>query len=200
MIRDRTQRALDIVLSIILLIVFFPALLLVALLIRFKMGSPIFFIQARAGKSSKSFPLFKFRTMQVETPTNRQLTPEQRVTPLGQQLRRLSLDELPQLWNVLRGDLSLVGPRPLPLIYLNRYSPDQARRHEVLPGITGWAQINGRNAISWEEKFKLDVWYVTHRSLFLYFKILMLTGIKVLFRDGIMANDSTNMPEFMGSH
>ena len=168
--------------------------------VRRKMGSPVFFTQVRPGLHGKPFKMLKFRTMTSECDTDRQLLPDAvRLTAFGRFLRVSSLDELPELWNVLKGDMSLVGPRPLLMEYLPLYSPEQARRHEVRPGITGWAQVNGRNAISWEDKFKLDVWYVDHRNLWLDIKILWLTVKKVLVRDGISAQGEATMPRFTGS-
>lgn len=197
---DRVQRLLDILISLGALIVLAPLLLTTALLVRFKLGSPIFFVHERAGYRGHRFPLYKFRTLLDERDTDgRELSFAERLTPFGSFLRKMSLDELPQLLNVLKGDVSIVGPRPLPPHYLPRYTPEQTRRHEARPGVTGWAQVNGRNEISWEEKFKLDVWYVDHRSLPLYFKIIFLTAIKVLMREGINSNPSKNMPEFTGT-
>jgi lipopolysaccharide/colanic/teichoic acid biosynthesis glycosyltransferase len=169
-------------------------------MIRLTMGSPVLFRQVRPGRYCRLFTLFKFRTMRNTTaPEGAPLPDTERLTPLGTFLRRTSLDELPQLWNVLRGDLSLVGPRPLLPEYLDRYTTIQARRHEVRPGITGWAQVNGRNALSWEDKFALDVWYVDNWNLWLDLRILWLTLIKVLRREGIQAADHATMPEFKGS-
>jgi len=177
-----------------------PLLAAIALLIRARMGSPVFFRQVRPGKGGRPFRIVKFRTM-LETRDGRgQLLPdERRLTALGRFLRSASLDELPQLWNVLRGELSLVGPRPLVMQYLARYSPRQARRHEVMPGITGWSQINGRNALGWDEKLELDVWYVEHWSLWLDLKILALTLGAVLARRGVSNPGHATMPDFMGS-
>jgi lipopolysaccharide/colanic/teichoic acid biosynthesis glycosyltransferase len=164
------------------------------------MGFPIFFIQPRPGKNGKVFLLLKFRTMsQVADSSGQLLSDQLRLTKLGKLLRKLSLDELPQLINVLRGEMSLVGPRPLLVEYLPLYSREQARRHDVLPGITGWAQINGRNSLSWDEKFKLDVWYVDNQSFFLDLKILFLTLKKVLIREGISANGEATMTKFTGN-
>ena len=159
------------------------------------MGSPVFFRQTRPGYLGRPFTVVKFRTM-----TTGEGGDDVRLTRLGRLLRKTSLDEIPQLWNVLRGELSLVGPRPLLMQYLERYTPEQARRHEVLPGMTGWAQINGRNAISWEEKFALDVWYVDHWSLTLDLKILLQTIRKIVRREGISAPGVATMTEFMGSN
>lgn len=177
-----------------------PILGVVALAIRARLGSPVFFRQERPGHHGRPFRVVKFRTMRDTVDSaGRPLPDSERLTSLGRFLRATSLDELPQLWNVLAGDLSLVGPRPLLMQYLPRYSPEQARRHEVLPGITGWAQVNGRNAISWEEKFALDVWYVDHWSLWLDVKILALTVARVLKRSGISRDGHATMPEFMGT-
>ena len=167
-----------------------------ALLVRLRMGRPVFFRQTRPGRHGRPFTLVKFRTMLHPDPARGLVTDEQRLIPLGQTLRATSLDELPTLWNVLKGDMSLVGPRPLLMAYLDRYTAHQARRHEVKPGITGWAQVNGRNAVSWDEKFAMDVWYVDNRSMMLDFRILALTALKVVRRDGISADSHATMPEF----
>jgi len=195
-----TRRAFE----IIALIVCAPVLLAVIpgawALIHLLMGRPALFRQTRIGRGGKPFTFFKFRTMTDARDARGELLPDaRRLTRLGRFLRATSLDELPQLWNVLRGDMSLVGPRPLLPQYLPRYDSRQRRRHEVKPGITGWAQINGRNALSWEEKFDLDVWYVDHQSFRLDMKILWLTLLKVLRRDGISQSGHATMPEFMGS-
>jgi len=177
-----------------------PVFVVIAVLIRLKMGSPVLFCQTRPGLNGKPFTLYKFRTMKDEYDVNGNLLPdEKRLTPIGQFLRSTSLDELPELWNVLKGEMSLVGPRPLLMEYLELYTPEQARRHEVKPGITGWAQINGRNALNWEDKFKLDVWYVDHWGIGLDFKILWLTLVKVVKREGISADGHATMPEFKGN-
>lgn len=169
-------------------------------LVRRKLGSPVFFRQSRPGMNGKPFEMVKFRTMTDERGPDGQLLPDaQRLTTFGRFLRSSSLDELPELWNVLKGDMSLVGPRPLLMEYLPLYSPEQARRHEVRPGVTGWAQINGRNAISWEDKFKLDTWYVDNRSFWLDIRVLWLTVKKVLVRDGISADGEATMPAFKGT-
>jgi lipopolysaccharide/colanic/teichoic acid biosynthesis glycosyltransferase len=171
-----------------------------ALAIRFTMRGPVFFRQMRPGRGGKTFQLVKFRTMLDAWDADGEPLPdEQRLTPLGKFLRATSLDELPQLWNVLRGDMSLVGPRPLLVEYLPRYSAEQARRHEVLPGITGWAQVNGRNALGWEERFQLDVWYVDHWSLALDTRILALTILRVVQRQGISHEGDATMFKFLGS-
>ena len=175
-------------------------LLIVSLLVRLKIGPPIIFKQPRAGKGGKEFVLIKFRTMTNLRDTKERLLDDgERVTKFGKFLRSTSLDELPSLWNVLKGDMSLVGPRPLLVEYLPLYSEKQSRRHKVKPGITGWAQINGRNAISWDEKFDLDVWYVDNQSIWLDIKILWLTIKKVVMREGITTKDDTAMPVFKGS-
>jgi lipopolysaccharide/colanic/teichoic acid biosynthesis glycosyltransferase len=175
-------------------------LVMLAWQIRTKLGSPVLFTQVRSGKHGKPFRIVKFRTMTNALDSNGVLLPdEKRLTSLGRFLRASSLDELPELWNVLLGEMSLVGPRPLLTEYLLLYSPEQARRHEVRPGITGWAQVNGRNSISWAEKFELDVWYVNHRSMFLDLRIIWLTVWKVILRDGINAVGEATMPKFTGN-
>jgi lipopolysaccharide/colanic/teichoic acid biosynthesis glycosyltransferase len=185
------KRAFDLIIAL---------LALVGLLIRFKLGSPVLFRQTRPGLNGKPFNMLKFRSMLDATDRDgNQLPDEQRLTRFGRILRSTSLDELPGLLNVLKGDMSLVGPRPLLMEYLPLYSTEQARRHEVRPGITGWAQINGRNAISWEDKFKLDLWYVDNRSIVLDIKILFLTIKKVFVRDGITAAGEATMTKFTGS-
>ncbi len=182
------------------LVVAAPVLAGAAVAVRATMGSPVLFRQKRPGRGERVFEIVKFRTMREATDAQgRALSDEERLTPVGRWLRATSVDELPQLWNVLRGDLSLVGPRPLLVRYLPRYSPEQRRRHEVMPGITGWAQIHGRNAISWEEKFALDVWYVEHWSLGLDARILLETIGRVLKRDGVSSEGHATMPEFEGS-
>ncbi len=178
-----------------------PLLALIALLIRVMMGSPILFRHIRPGLNGVPFTMLKFRTMRdAFAADGTPLTDAERLTPIGRFLRSTSLDELPGLWNVLKGDMSLVGPRPLLMSYLPLYSPEQARRHEVRPGVTGWAQIMGRNSLSWEHKFALDVWYVDNRSLLLDFRILLLTLPKVVRREGISAAGEATMPPFLGSH
>ena len=194
------KRCLDVILSSALLLAALPLLLLLAFCILVSMGRPVVFMQHRPGLKGKLFEMVKFRTMTDERGPDGQLLPDKdRLPPFGRWLRASSLDELPELWNVLKGEMSLVGPRPLLVEYLPLYTPEQARRHEVRPGITGWAQVNGRNAISWEEKFKLDVWYVDNQSLWLDLKILWLTIKKVLVRDGISAQGDATMPKFTGS-
>ena len=193
------KRLLDILLSASALLLLSVPMLMLALQIRRRLGTPVFFRQTRPGLRSTSFRMIKFRTMTDARGTDGQLLPDvERLTSFGRFLRASSLDELPELWNVLKGDMSLIGPRPLLMDYLPLYSPEQARRHEVRPGMTGWAQVNGRNALSWEEKFRLDVWYVDHRSLWLDIRILWLTVCKVLAREGISAEGEATMPRFTG--
>ncbi len=194
------KRVLDIVLATLGLILTFPLALVIAVAIRLTMGPPIVFRQVRPGLHGKPFVMYKFRTMlDLRDEEGNLLPDEQRLTPLGRFLRSTSLDELPELWNVLKGDMSLVGPRPLLMEYLPLYTPEQFRRHEVKPGITGWAQVNGRNALTWEEKFALDVWYVDHVNFWLDVKILLLTVWKVLRREGIAHSNAVTMPKFTGS-
>lgn len=194
------KRVFDVVVSAVALVALSPLLLLLSILVRSRHGRPVLFTQLRPGLGGRPFRMLKFRTMTAgRGPGGELLSDEQRLTPFGRWLRRSSLDELPELWNVLRGDMSLVGPRPLLMQYLDRYNARQARRHEVRPGITGWAQVNGRNAISWEEKFELDVWYVDHRSLTLDLRILWMTVANVTGGSGISAPGHATAPEFMGS-
>jgi lipopolysaccharide/colanic/teichoic acid biosynthesis glycosyltransferase len=182
------------------LIVLSPVIVLVAYLIRKRLGSPILFRQVRPGLGGKPFEMVKFRTMRDALDANGNPLPDsERMTDFGRFLRSSSLDELPELWNVIKGDMSLVGPRPLLMEYLPLYDTIQVRRHDARPGVTGWAQINGRNALSWEEKFKLDVWYVDNQSLWLDLKIIFLTVKKVLIRDGISAQGEVTMTKFTGS-
>lgn len=193
------KRSFDTLSALMGLIALSPVLICTAILVRFKLGSPVLFRQQRPGLHTQPFYVYKFRTMTDQQSADGKLLPdEQRLTPFGRMLRRLSLDELPQLLNVVKGDLSLVGPRPLLTQYLPLYSPEQARRHEVRPGITGWAQVNGRNAISWEDKFKLDVWYVDHQSFQLDLKILLMTIAKVFIREGISQEGQATMEAFKG--
>ena len=193
------KRAMDLILAALMLMAAAPAIAFTAAAVFLRMGRPVFFRQLRPGLHGKPFPLYKFRTMSTACgPDGKPLPDGARLTPLGRALRRWSLDELPQLWNVLKGDMSLVGPRPLLMEYLDRYTPEQARRHEVRPGITGWAQINGRNAITWEEKFAYDVWYVDNCSSWLDVKILAWTVWRVLQRRGISSEDCVTMPELTG--
>jgi lipopolysaccharide/colanic/teichoic acid biosynthesis glycosyltransferase len=195
-----TKRLFDLYFSLSALVVLLPVLFVLAFWVRLKIGTPIFFTQTRPGLHGKPFTMVKFRTMTDERSPDGEVLPDAaRLTQFGRFLRATSLDELPGLWNVLKGDMSLVGPRPLLMEYLMLYTPEQARRHEVRPGVTGWAQINGRNAISWEDKFKLDVWYVDNNNLRLDIKILWLTVKKVLVRDGISAEGQATMPRFTGS-
>ncbi|EIA0768036.1 sugar transferase [Vibrio cholerae] len=195
------KRLFDFFVSLIVLTLFSPIIAIVACKIRKNLGSPVLFRQTRPGLNGKPFEMIKFRTMKDAVDANGNPLPDsERMTPFGDKLRNSSLDELPELWNVLKGDMSLVGPRPLLMQYLPLYSKEQARRHEVRPGITGWAQINGRNAISWEEKFKLDVWYVDNPSFWLDIKILVLTVKKVFVKEGISAEDHVTMPEFKGNN
>ena len=190
----------DMLSALLALLLLAMPLLVLAWLIRRKLGSPVLFRQVRPGLQGRPFTMVKFRTMTDERGPDGALLPDaQRLTPFGRFLRASSLDELPELWNVLKGEMSLVGPRPLLMEYLPLYTPEQVRRHEVRPGITGWAQVNGRNAISWSDKFALDVWYVDHRSLWLDVRILWRTVRKVLVRDGISAAGEATMTKFTGS-
>lgn len=194
------KRFVDLAVVITSLPLVAPIFLLLAVMVRVKLGSPIMFAQVRPGLGGRPFRMMKFRTMTNARGADGQLLPDaERLTSFGRFLRSTSLDELPELWNVLKGDMSLVGPRPLLLEYLPLYTPEQALRHEVRPGITGWAQINGRNALSWEEKFALDVWYVDNQSFWLDVKILFLTVMKVFQREGISADGVATMPRFTGS-
>ena len=195
------KRIFDLFLSLCAIVCLFPVILITAILIRVKLGSPVLFIQMRPGLKGREFKMIKFRTMLNAVDKNgNQLSDDIRMTSFGSFLRSASLDELPGLLNVLKGDMSLVGPRPLLVEYLPLYSDEQAKRHNVRPGITGWAQINGRNAISWEQKFKLDVWYVENQSFWLDIKILLLTVKKVFIKDGISADGEVTMSKFTGSH
>lgn len=194
------KRLMDLCLASVALVLLALPMLVIALLVRLSLGSPVLFRQQRAGLHGKPFTLIKFRTMRDLRDERGELLPDEvRLTRFGKWLRHTSLDELPELLNVLKGEMSLVGPRPLLLEYLPRYNAQQARRHEVKPGITGWAQVSGRNALSWEEKFRLDVWYVDNRNFWLDIKILLLTLWKVLKREGISAEGSATMPVFMGT-
>lgn len=193
------KRLLDITISLIALIFLLPLMSLIYLSVRINLGSPAFFLQERVGKDNKIFKMIKFRTMKNSTDKNGNLLSDnERVTKFGSFLRSFSLDELPELINILKGDMSLVGPRALLVQYLGLYNDEQIRRHEVLPGLTGWAQINGRNSITWSEKFKLDVWYVDNWSLWLDIKIFFLTFWKVLKREGINQSESVTMEYFNG--
>jgi len=194
------KRTFDIVLAAIALTAAAPLLLVLALLVRIRLGSPVLFRQERPGRQARRFTLVKFRTMTAarDDATGGLASDAVRLTPFGRWLRATSLDELPELWNILRGDMSFVGPRPLLVSYLERYSPEQARRHDVRPGLTGWAQIHGRNAQTWEDRLALDVWYVDHRSFALDLRIIARTLLMVLRREGISAPGDATMPEFRG--
>lgn len=193
------KRLFDLVSASLALLLLFPVLLLVAWLVHRRLGSPVLFRQVRPGLHGKPFEMVKFRTMRDAVDTEGNALPDaERLTPFGRFLRSTSLDELPELWNVIKGDMSLVGPRPLLMEYLSLYSAEQARRHEVRPGITGWAQVNGRNAVSWPEKFALDIWYVDNRSLLLDIRILFLTIKKVFVREGISAEGEATASRFTG--
>jgi len=194
------KRLFDLIVASFALFLLSPALALIALLVRINLGSPVLFHQSRPGLHGKIFKIFKFRTMlEVANSNENQLTDEDRLTGFGKFLRATSLDEQPELWNVIKGEMSLVGPRPLLMEYLPLYSKEQFHRHDVRPGITGWAQINGRNSISWEEKFNLDIWYVNNQSFWLDIEILFLTIKKVFFREGISAEGAVTMPLFTGN-
>ena len=194
------KRALDVLISVILISVSLPVILAIAAVIWVNMGWPVIFFQLRPGLNGRPFLMMKFRTMTLgKDALGRLKSDKERLTALGRFLRSTSLDELPELWNVLKGDMSLVGPRPLLMEYLPLYSPFQARRHEVRPGITGWAQVNGRNAVAWEERLAMDVWYVDNRSAMLDMKILWLTLLSVFRREGISAAGHETMPKFTGS-
>ncbi len=194
------KRLFDIFFSITALIALSPVIVIVACIIRKKLGSPIIFKQIRPGKDEKLFEMIKFRSMCDAYDENGCILPDsERITPFGIWLRSTSLDELPEFWNVIKGEMSLVGPRPLLIEYLSLYTDEQSRRHQVRPGITGWAQVNGRNAISWEEKFKLDIWYVDHQTLWLDLKILLLTFKKVFIREGVNAVGHTTIKPFRGN-
>jgi sugar transferase EpsL len=194
------KRIMDLGLVVLTVPLWGPLFLLVWLVVRIGLGPPAFFHQRRAGLNGKPFTIIKFRTMIDSRDAGGNLLPDAaRLTRCGRLLRNLSLDELPELLNVLRGEMSLVGPRPLPVLYLDRYSPEQARRHEVMPGLTGWAQVNGRNAVDWETRFQMDVWYVDNCSFWLDLRILGKTLLTVLSRKGIAAENSATMHEFMGS-
>lgn len=196
----RLKRFFDVVVSLVGGLALFPLMVLVVLLVSCRLGRPVFFLQERPGLNGIPFLMIKFRTMSDARDTNGELLPDvDRLTSLGRFLRSTSLDELPELWNVLKGDMSLVGPRPLLVEYLPLYSERQSRRHDVRPGVTGWAQVNGRNALSWEEKFELDVWYVENHSLWLDIKILFLTVWKVVKRDDISQQGEATMTRFTGS-
>ncbi|WP_390959542.1 sugar transferase [Pseudomonas moorei] len=194
------KRFIDICASLCALILLAPVMAIVAWNIRKKLGSPVLFRQVRPGRGGKPFEMVKFRTMRDAVDADGQpLADSERMTPFGSFLRASSLDELPELWNVLKGDMSLVGPRPLLMEYLPLYSPEQNRRHEVRPGVTGWAQVNGRNALSWDEKFKLDIWYVDNQSLWLDLKVIFMTVKKVLVKEGISGDGEVTMSKFTGN-
>ena len=194
------KRLFDVIVSLLLLIIFSIPMLVIATMILLNMGSPVIFKQKRPGLHGKVFSIYKFRTMKNSKDKNGNLlSNSQRITKLGKLLRKLSLDELTQLFNVLKGDISLVGPRPLLIDYLDLYTSEQARRHDVKPGITGWAQVNGRNAISWEDKFKYDVWYVDNQSFWLDLKILFMTALKVIKSDGVNKTEGVTMERFKGT-
>ena len=194
---NRTKRLFDLLVAGVLLIVLSPILVLIGIMVRVVIGSPVLFHQLRPGIGEKPFTIYKFRTMTNGHDKNGDILPDaDRLTALGRILRNTSLDELPELLNVMIGDMSLVGPRPLLMQYLERYTAEQARRHEVKPGITGWAQINGRNALTWDEKFKLDIWYVDHQSLWLDLKIIALTILKIIKREGINQPGQATAEEF----
>lgn len=193
------KRVLDIVGSLVALVLFAPIFALLYWRIRRDMGAPVLFRQTRPGRYGEPFEMLKFRTMKDATDADGNLLPDgERITPLGNKLRSSSLDELPEFWNVLKGDMSLVGPRPLLMEYLPLYNARQARRHEVRPGVTGWAQVNGRNTLSWKDKFELDVWYVENRNTLLDIKVLWMTVKKVLKKDGISADGEATMSKFTG--
>ncbi|OEF25935.1 sugar transferase [Vibrio rumoiensis] len=194
------KRLFDFLIALLALLALSPVIIITAIFIRFKLGSPILFTQDRPGLNGNVFKMMKFRSMlDAQDTKGNPLPDEQRMTTFGALLRSTSLDELPGLINVLKGDMSLVGPRPLRVEYLPLYNEEQSKRHNVRPGITGWAQVNGRNAISWEQKFELDVWYVNNQSFLLDFKILLLTVKKVLIRDGISSSESVTMTKFEGT-
>jgi lipopolysaccharide/colanic/teichoic acid biosynthesis glycosyltransferase len=195
------KRFFDLTATVPSVILLTPIFILIGFFVRIRIGSPVLFKQIRPGLHGKPFTIYKFRTMTGERDGGGNLLSDsERLTRLGQFLRMTSMDELPEFFNVIKGDMSIVGPRPLLMQYLDRYTPEQARRHEVKPGITGWAQVNGRNAISWEDKFKLDVWYVDNWSLWLDIKIILMTVVKVLRRDGISQKGEATAQEFLGSH
>jgi lipopolysaccharide/colanic/teichoic acid biosynthesis glycosyltransferase len=193
------KRSFDLFVAIAMLVLLTPPFLLLMLVVRLKIGSPIFFVQMRSGLYGKPFRMMKLRTMTNSRDSNGNLLPDDnRLTSFGRWLRATSLDELPELWNVVQGHMSLVGPRPLLIEYLNLYTPEQARRHDVRPGITGWAQVNGRNAIEWDEKFKLDTWYVDNQSFWLDIRILLLTIKKVFIREGVFTKQGQTMEKYNG--
>ena len=194
------KRLFDFLVSLIALVLLLPGLLVIAGLVRINLGAPVFFSQRRPGRGGIIFTMWKFRSMvDARNAAGNLQTDAERLTRFGHWLRATSLDELPELWNILRGDMSLVGPRPLLVEYLPLYSAEQARRHEVRPGLTGWAQINGRNALSWEEKFRLDVWYVEHRTFWLDLRVIALTAVRVLRRKDVSAAGEATMSKFTGT-
>lgn len=194
------KRVFDFIVALLALVTLLPVLLILYVIIAIKMGTPVFFVQARPGMQGKIFKMVKFRSMTDAKDSNGELLPDaQRLPAFGQMLRATSLDELPELWNVLLGHMSLVGPRPLLIEYLDKYTPEQARRHDLRPGVTGWAQVNGRNALSWEEKFALDTWYVDNRTFWLDIKILLMTVKQVFKRDNISQDGHVTMEKFKGS-
>jgi lipopolysaccharide/colanic/teichoic acid biosynthesis glycosyltransferase len=194
------KRVFDFIVALLALVTLLPVLLILYVIIAIKMGIPVFFVQARPGMQGKIFKMVKFRSMTDAKDANGELLPDaQRLPAFGQMLRATSLDELPELWNVLLGHMSLVGPRPLLIEYLDKYTPEQARRHDLRPGVTGWAQVNGRNALSWEEKFALDTWYVDNRTFWLDIKILLMTVKQVFKRDNISQDGHVTMEKFKGS-
>ena len=200
MYRNTMKRLVDFSLALVLVAVLLPVFLMIAMMVRLKLGSPVIFRQKRPGRKGRPFMMYKFRSLTNDTDEVGRLLPDvQRFTRFSGLLRRSSLDELPELVNVLKGDMSLVGPRPLLMQYLDRYDRQQARRHEVLPGITGWAQVNGRNAVSWEEKFKLDVWYVDHHDFWLDMKIMLMTLVQVYRQAGIHQQGHVTAAEFLGN-
>ena len=195
------KRLFDVLIALVVLIILFPLMLFLAIMVWVVMGRSVLFRQQRPGLHGKPFTIYKFRTMTDERDEEGNLPPDrERLTRLGQFLRKTSMDELPELFNVIKGDMSIIGPRPLLMQYLDRYTHEQARRHEVKPGITGWAQVNGRNAITWEDKFKLDVWYVDNQSLWLDLKIIGLTVWKILKREGINQPGQATAEEFKGAN
>lgn len=194
------KRLFDLIFAVTLLVVFLPVIIVLTVTIRMFLGRPVIFTQLRPGLKGKPFSVYKFRTMTDKRNSIGELLPDvERMTRFGQFLRSTSLDELPGLWNVIQGDMSVVGPRPLLMEYLPLYNPDQARRHDVKPGLTGWAQVNGRNAINWDEKFRLDIWYVDNWSLWLDIKIILMTIKKVILRNDISAKGEATMPKFTGN-
>jgi lipopolysaccharide/colanic/teichoic acid biosynthesis glycosyltransferase len=197
--QDRAKRALDVVLAVLLFVLTLPVQAATALVVRVRLGSPVLFRQTRPGLHGDPFEIVKFRTMLKVNPELKQVDDASRMTPLGHWLRATSLDELPTMWNVIRGDMSLVGPRPLLVPYLKRYSPEQARRHDVLPGLTGLAQVSGRNSLSWDDKLRLDVVYVDHHTFVGDLRIIGDTALSVVRRDGISAVGEATMPEFLGT-